>query len=125
MPPDPAVRVCAARFTASRLPEGHPDAVAFTISVEYQGGERWSVSHGLLMLGGDGKWSPGYEGPFGWYEPETEADRAAYEAAFGAWRDAHLFTLADALDLAREHAAKLVVNGLTVADVLARTEEDA
>lgn len=119
--PEPTVRVT--RYEVSCLPGGQVDYAEgdmFTITVEYRGAGRWAVKNRGRILGADGTWSFGYDGPFSDREPITDEEHAALHAGQDAWRDAHRFDEETALRLAREQAPTLQIRGWTVADALAR-----
>ena len=80
------------------------DSDTWKITVEYRGRELWAVKLLSMCLGRDGEWD--YESP-----PSGGADE---------WLSEHRFTLAEAMQLAREHAPGVTVNGLTAVEVLAR-----
>lgn len=99
----PVVRVD--RYTVSVLPEGHIDAHTFDIEVEYRGGGRWAVTHHRYCLGADGAWE--YE-----QHPSERTEE---------WLALHRFTETEALDLARRAAPSVRINGITAAELAART----
>lgn len=100
MIPEPTVTVT--EYAVSCLPEDHDGYDSFAVLVEYWPGEGWFVRRSTRFLGGDGPW--------------TFSDGTA------KWKASHRFDLDTALRLAREATATVTVNGLTVADVLARAE---
>jgi hypothetical protein len=99
----------ATRYTVNVLPETDINAHVFEITVEYRGHGQWAVLRHGWCLNQDGSWD---------YElcPSEREDE---------WIAAHRFDLDTALDLAKEAAPEVTVNGLTAADALARlnTEE--
>ncbi|MCW2898794.1 MAG: hypothetical protein JWO67_1059 [Streptosporangiaceae bacterium] len=107
--PDIEPTVRATRYEVSCLPEGNVNARHFTLRVEHRGDGRWCVTDGHNCLGADGTW--GYE-PL----PSNRDDD---------WMKTHRFDLDTAIQLAKDFAPKLTINGLTAADVLARTREAA
>lgn len=84
----------------------------FLIQVERRSDSRWMVTHldGRLFLDVAGVWS---------YRPTENED----EEDVAAWWEARLFTLDEAMDLARKHVGDLMVNGKTAADVKAELAE--
>ena len=103
---EPTVR--ETRYEVSLLPEDNINAHTWMVAVEYRGRGRWAVLHHGYCLGTDGEWS--YESM-----PSGREDE---------WLAMHRFDLDTALRLAKEHAPKLTINGMTAADVLARTRKD-
>jgi hypothetical protein len=92
-------------FTVSCLPPDHRDRHYLEVTVGYRGGDRWAVLDGRQCLGSDGEWD--------WESiPSERTDE---------WLATHRFDLETALGLAAQHAPKLTVNGLSVADVLERS----
>lgn len=89
----PAVTVRPTTYAVSALPDDHPDADVFTITVEWRSGDWWIVRRASFYLTADGRWDPNWP---------------------------TCFPLDEALDLAREWAPKLTVNRWTVTDALAR-----
>ena len=100
--PEPTVR--ATRYEVSCLPENFINAEAFALSVEYRGREKWAVLDGSHMcLSVDGGWD--------WESIPSERE--------DEWLAEHRFDLDTALQMAKEHAPKVVINGYTIPDVLA------
>lgn len=94
-----------AKFVVSCFPEGNPSHRHFSLHVEWRGPDQWMVGDGFGCLDRDGNWS---------YEPlpsEREDE----------WKARHRFDLPTAIQLAHEAAPKLVCNGVTVAEALARS----
>lgn len=110
MPDQPATlepRVQATRYTVNCMPEdAAPDAHVFEITVEYRGADRWAVTRHEMCLGADGTWDFGVK-------PYDRGDD---------WLNAHRFDLNTALELAKQAAPNVTVNGLTPATALARIE---
>lgn len=105
---EPNVR--ATRYEVSCLLPDHIDVDLFTIAVEWRGKDRWAVLlRGHWALGTDGEWS---REPIPSYREDD-------------WLASHRFGLDEALKLAKREAPKVIVNGLTVADVLAKAATDA
>jgi hypothetical protein len=92
------------RYEVGLLPEDDINAHVFALAVEYRGHGLWAVLRFSQCLGTDGEWS--YES-----NPSSRTDN---------WLARHRFPLEEALALAKEHAPNVTVNGMTVADVLAR-----
>jgi hypothetical protein len=103
----PRVRARTTQYEVSLLPESYIDAHCWAVTVEYRGKGKWAILHGRFCLGVDGEWD---------WEP-SPSNRE------DDWVAAHRFDLQAALDLAREHAPKVTVNGLTPAEVFARHPE--
>jgi hypothetical protein len=100
--PEPTVR--ATVYAVSCLPADHRSARHFTVRVEERSPGLYSVSDGFSVLDKDGEWA---------FEPlpsEREAE----------WKARHRFDLETALALAKRVAPLMTVNGVTLADVLAR-----
>ncbi|MEO3978812.1 hypothetical protein [Streptomyces sp. CAU 1734] len=105
-PPEPVVTV--ARYEVSLLPETDINRHVFTLRVEYRGHSRWAVTDGHRCLAADGTWS--------WESiPSERADD---------WLDRHRHDLDTALDLAREYAPLIRVNGHTALDAYYATTEE-
>jgi hypothetical protein len=102
--PGPTVRPTA--YAVSCLPPDAINADVFTITVEWRGPSqsRYAVTRMGFCLGTDGQWD---HEPI----PSSRTDE---------WLATHRFDLDTALRLATEHAPKIVVNGHTVADILAK-----
>lgn len=100
----PAVR--ATRFEVSLLPEDDINYPFYTVAVEDRGNDRWAVVRHRQCLGVDGEWS--------WESIPSERE--------DEWLASHRFDLDAALDLAREAAPGVTVNGVTAAEVLRRRE---
>ena len=72
--------------------------------MEYRGKGKWGVFHLGECLGSDGEWD--------WESnPSSRTDE---------WLETHRFDCGTALDLAREWAPKVTVNGHVAAEVAAR-----
>lgn len=104
---EPTVKVTA--YEVSCLPEDHIDAYHFTLRVVYRGKDRWAVVDGPWCLDADG--NSEYESL-----PSNRTDE---------FLAVHRFDLDTALNIARKYAPKMRINGFTVADVLARHNEEA
>ncbi|EFE65828.1 predicted protein [Streptomyces viridosporus ATCC 14672] len=101
--PEPIVQ--ATRYEVSLLPEGDVNRLLFTINVEYRGDNRWAVVRHRLCMNAEGVWS--------WESVPSERE--------DEWLAAHRFDLDTALRLAKEHAPKVMVNGMTALSVYRRT----
>ncbi|MEV6547942.1 hypothetical protein AB0M57_04440 [Streptomyces sp. NPDC051597] len=101
----PEVLVTVTRYEVSLLPEGHRARCHFTITVEHRGGASWAVLDGPFCLGLDGDWE---------YEP-LPSNRT------DEWISTHRFDLKTALELAKQAAPRVTVNGCTAAEVYHRT----
>lgn len=99
---EPTVQVT--EYTVCLLPEDDINASAFGITVAYRGRGLWAVSRHRQCLGADGEWD--------WEPlPSGRTDE---------WLATHRFDLETALRLARAEAPRIVCNGRTAAEVLAR-----
>jgi hypothetical protein len=86
-------------------PESAMDADTWKVTVEYRGNDLFAVCMPVRKcLGRDGTWD--YE-----VRPSEREDD---------WLAAHRFPLDEALDLARQWAPRIKLNGMTAAEVLAR-----
>jgi hypothetical protein len=93
-------------YTVCSLPESNINYMSYAITVAYRGRGLWAVTRHRMCLDKDGDW--------GWESiPSERTDE---------WLAENRFTRAEALRLAKLEAPKVVVNGFTVADVLARGE---
>jgi hypothetical protein len=92
-------------YTVSALPEDDVNSLSFAITVAYRGRGLWAVTRHKRCLNAEGEWD---------WEP-LPSDR---DDDWLAW---HRFDLDVALGLAKEALPRIVVNGMTAADVLART----
>lgn len=109
------VTTTATAYSVSCLPDDQIDGGDWTITVRFVGGwsfreprpadQQWTVEHRGYYLDRDG----------GWWSPPGLAER---------WHG-YRFSLEDALRLAQEHAPKLQVGGLAVADVIERRRKRA
>jgi hypothetical protein len=101
--PEPTVR--ATTYAVSCLPLDDEDAHLFTITVEYRGNGQWGVfRNGRGCLGSDGQWD--------WEPLPSNRD--------DDWLVSHRFAFDTAIELAKQHAPLITVNGYTVADALRR-----
>lgn len=80
------------------------DSETWKITVEYKGRGLWGVMRGRACLDRDGEWA--------WEMAPSERE--------DEWLAAHRFPITDAMRLAREHAPKVTINGMTAVEVLAR-----
>ncbi len=100
---DVSVRPIA--YAVSMWPEGEEtvNTSGWTIKVEARGHGKWAVLHSGQCLGTDGEWD--------WESiPSDRSDE---------WLATHRFDLDTALDLAQEAAPRVVINGMTPAQVRA------
>lgn len=93
------------QYVVSAIPEGLcPDGFHWDLTVEWRGEDRWAVMwHGYAF---NGKGRTDYE-----RQPSSRTD---------AWKRAHYFPEAEALQLAHKFAPTVKVNGLLPADLVAR-----
>lgn len=115
----------ATRYRVSCLPPEDVNAQIFTIAVEQRADEtgfRWAVTrNGVTFYDAEGRESAGVRWPMEdgiEREPVTEAEWDDYHRRYREWLDAHRFTEAEALGLARRLAPKMTYRGMTVADAL-------
>ncbi len=100
--PEPIVQ--PTEYEVNCLPEDGIDSHVFAITVRYRGEGRWAVQQGNhACLGADGEWADGVK-------PYDRGDD---------WLAAHRFDLDTALELAKQAAPLVTVNGYTVADAMA------
>jgi hypothetical protein len=90
--------------TVSAVSEDNINHGLYAITVQWRGGETYAVIRHRMALGTDGEWD---------YEP-IPSDRD------DEWIATHRFTYDSAYELAVRAAPQVIVNGLTVADALAR-----
>jgi hypothetical protein len=103
-PTVPPATVQAVEYTVNCVPEDDINSFSFQIRVQYRGNGRYAVIRGGDMcLGADGTWDFGVK----------EYDRG------DDWLNAHRFDLDTALNLAKQQAPLVTVNGHTVTDALA------
>ncbi len=105
--PVPEVFVTPVAYQAGIWPDGEEsiNAGLFTVRVEYRGRGKWAVLHGARRcLGSDGEWD--------WESIPSERE--------DDWLATHRFTLEEALELARKHAPRITVNGMTAFEVRLR-----
>jgi hypothetical protein len=95
------VTVTATRYAVSALPKGFEEAWRWDLTVQQQRDGHWIVGDGSRLLDIDGNWgSPG-----------------------AAWQRRFQHTEDWALRIARAEAPNVSVNGITVADAIARSKE--
>ncbi|MBG0828525.1 hypothetical protein HS041_12175 [Planomonospora sp. ID67723] len=104
MTPEPEVRVT--RYDVSCLPSDDINVHAYTLTVEWRGGDIWAVMDGPFALNADGVKD---------YEPRPSSRD-------DEWLATHRFDLDTALKIAKKAAPLMTVNGLPVAGALAMTE---
>lgn len=108
--PRDGVYVRPAAYDVSVWPEAEEciDSETWKVTVEYRGHGLWAVCRAVRRcLNAAGEWD--YE-----MRPSERDDE---------WLAAHRFPLDAALDLAREHAPHVKINGMTATEVLARHQE--
>lgn len=88
-------------YNVSLLPEDHTDAHVFALEVEYRGRGQWAVTWMRDCLSADGEWD---------FEPNPSSRD-------DGWLGRHRFDLETALELARQYAPQVTVNGIRAADV--------
>lgn len=118
------------RYRVSCLPPENINAQVFTIVVELRAdakGHRWAVTpNGVMFYDAEGNLSAGARWPTEdgvEREPVTEAEWDDYHRRYDEWLDAHRFTEAEALALARRLAPRMTYRGMTVMDALAESKE--
>lgn len=110
MPESLPVTTTATTYSVSCLPDDKVDGSTWTITVRYIGSwsyreprpldQQWVIEHRGFYLDRDG----------GWWAPPGRDEQ---------WSQ-HRFSFEDAMRLAEEHAPKLEINGITVAEVVER-----
>lgn len=106
----PEVHVDVTRYEVSVLPAGDINRRYFTLYVESRGGGKWAVTNGFReCVGRDGIWSHDSL-------PSERADE---------WLAAHRFDLDTALQLAKQVAPNITVNGHTAINALAQEQESS
>lgn len=105
MPDSPEVFVTPVAYQVSIWRDGEESVNAdlFTVKVEYRGRGKWAVLRGRC-LGSDGEWD--------WESIPSERE--------DDWLASHRFGLEQALELARKHAPRVIVNGMTALEVRLR-----
>lgn len=105
---DPDLPV-ATKWTACHLPESDPNYYSFAIHAESSGKGRWAIRHAGSCLSRTGQWV--------WEpQPSSRTDR---------WLRDHRFSENEAKGLISALAATVVVNGVTAAEWVARSEVGA
>lgn len=100
--PEPTIRPESYRVTW--LPDDDPNVWTWSVTVEWRNKDSWAVCHGPYCLSESGEWE---------YELRP-SDRTP------AWERTHRFNLDTALALAKKAGPELNVNGLTIADLIAK-----
>lgn len=98
-----------AKYEVSVWPDGIEciDSATWKLDVEYRGRGLWAVSRMSMCLSSAGEWD--------WeMRPSDREDD---------WLATHRFPLDEALELARQYAPSVTINGVTAAEVLARHRE--
>ncbi|MEU9578768.1 hypothetical protein [Streptomyces chilikensis] len=103
--PEPTVH--ATEYQVSCLPDDDINSHLYAITVQYGGDNRYAVIRHSMCLGADGTWDHGVK----------EYDRG------DDWLTAHRFDLDTALQLAKEQARLITVNGRTVTGALTRRKQ--
>ncbi|MDG4799033.1 hypothetical protein [Micromonospora sp. WMMD980] len=101
-PPVAHARLTEMTFCA--LPEDNINHDIYAVTVTWRGGEQYAVKRHSQVLGADGEWD---------YEPSPSNRN-------DEWIATHRFDYDTACRLAMEACQHITVNGLTVADALAR-----
>ncbi|MFJ3839429.1 hypothetical protein ACIPY6_28535 [Streptomyces sp. NPDC090054] len=96
----PEPTVTATRYEISLLPEGDVNRRTFLLYVEYRGQGLWAVHDGHGQYDADGEWCAGMS-------PAGPAEN---------WFGVHRFSLHMALELAKQLAPGITVNGHTAAE---------
>jgi len=107
VPPDfwgNGLEVRATEFQVSILPADNVNTSTWSLTVAYRGFGKWAVLNGFGCLSKAGDWD--YE-----IQPSEREDD---------WLAEHRFGLAEAIELAKQHAPDIRVNGLTATEVLAK-----
>jgi hypothetical protein len=102
--PIPGGSARVTEVTISALPEDNVNHGLYAVTVQWRGGDTYAVKRLSMVLGADGEWD---------YEP-SPSNRD------DDWIATHRFTYDRAVELAAQAAPHVTVNGLTVADCLAR-----
>ena len=122
--PEPIVQ--AVKYTVNCLPEDGIESHVFALTVDYRGDGRWGVYRNPhCCLGNDSEWSYGYTWRDGAQEPDGDEEWNEYHAGRDAWLQAHRFDEETALNLAKEQAPLVTVNGRTVTEALRMAETRA
>lgn len=110
----PEVHIRPLAYEVSLWPEGTSsiNASSFTLTVMHRGPNQWAVLNG----GTGSRRCLGSDGLLDWDTvPPEHADE---------WLATHRFTREEAFALAREHAPKVTLSGVTAAEVLAEESGD-
>lgn len=102
--PTPVVHSRLTEVTLSAIPEDNINHSLYSVTVTWRGGDQYAVKRHSQVLGADGTWE---------YEP-SPSNRT------DEWIATHRFDYDTAMRLAHEACQHVTVNGLTVADTLAR-----
>jgi hypothetical protein len=107
--PEPQVYVRSRMYEVSVWPEDQADASinadSWRLTVERRGPDRWGIFRG------GGSFSMNACGEFSLHSPQDDGH--------DEWLAAHRFPLEQALEIAREHAPRIRLCGMTAAEVLA------
>jgi len=94
-------------YMVGTMPFDNMEAHAFTITVEWRGGDRWAVCRAGQCATKTGRWS----------HERQPSSRTDY------WKRTHRFDLDTALALAEKLAPKLKLMGKTAEEIIAQQEE--
>jgi hypothetical protein len=103
--PAPGVHARITEVTVSAIPESSVNHSVYAVQVQWRGDDRYAVKRHSLVLGADGEWD---------YEPMPSSRE-------DDWITTHRFGYEEALQRAVEAAPHVTVNGITVAESLARS----
>jgi hypothetical protein len=103
--PEPTIKPTC--YAVSLLPEDDINYRFHAVMVTYCGDGRWAITHPVTdtCFGTDGEWADGIK-PYGRGDD---------------WLDTHRFDHDTALELAKQAAPTVTLNGISTADLLART----
>lgn len=109
MAEQPETHIQITQYEVSVLPEDDINHSLYALTVEHRGGDRWAVCRYGQCLDAKGVWN---------HEPRPSSRTDAWKRRFRHDRDT-------AIRLATEAARTITVNGVSVADVLARSVKKA
>jgi hypothetical protein len=101
---EPTIHMRLTELTVSAVPESSINHYAYAVTVQWRGEETYAVTHLGHCLGADGTWD--YE-----RRPSSREED---------WRATHRFDYETAVRLAVEAAPRVVVNGRTALEAVAR-----
>jgi hypothetical protein len=99
--------VTATRYDVTSYPLDDINRTSLTINVEYRGRDKWAVLRRGACLSSSGTWD---------YEPQPSSRE-------DDWLDRHRFDLDTALELAKQHAPNMTINGASIAEIVAFEEQ--